>query len=169
MNRDVDMIIRVNYIVKELYLQNIERVATYDCSSQLYRQKDCVCCVVVFKFVSVVWFDRDLIIFCQCRCLISWYVNSISETFFFLLVWTFSNNETKHQRKDVLNIIMWWVHFLNILMKTSFRLSLICLVDIHLTDSSTKLCTFKSIVIFRALTCKFLKNSNRLSPWNEIL
>ena len=71
----------------------------------------------------------------------NWFVNSNSEIFFSLLNWIFFLNKTKCQRINVI-------------------------------DSNFKLCTFKNIVIFRVLIYKFdlsLKNSNKLSSWNEIL
>ena len=114
--RDIDMIIRINYIVKELYLQNafnVERVMIfdtwYDYSNQLYYQKDWICRVIDWFSSTFSLYDLFMTS-CQCRCLISWYMNSsveCSEAFSFLLVMTFERSETwKRQRVNVLNIAM---------------------------------------------------------------
>ena len=81
----------------------------YDCSNQLYRQKDCICHAIDFQIRSrcttCSWLDHFFVIVsCQCRCLISWYVN-FNETFFFLLIWT-----SQKARRRLTIIIMQWVH-----------------------------------------------------------
>ena len=105
-----DMTVRVNCFIKNCIYRTLNASRyRYDCSSQLYRQKICIC----LSSISI-RFCCMICSFCHCRCSISWYVN-FSETFFLFLVWAFSNSETKRQRINVLNILMWWIHFLNIL------------------------------------------------------
>ena len=92
-NRDVDMIIQINYIIKNYIYKtfNVERVIIFDTIvfNQLYYQKNRICHVVDFQIhfdcTICSWLDHFfVIIFLSMSMSYNWYRN-FNETFFFNL------------------------------------------------------------------------------------
>ena len=80
--RDAGMTIRVSCPINWIALTGrCTRHDIDDCSSQLYRQKDCIyrssinrAAMLTPRYVPAVQLVLDQWFPCQCRCLISWYV-----------------------------------------------------------------------------------------------
>ena len=120
-DRDADMIIFESVASSKeiVFTECVQRWTRHDIElflSQLYHQKDCICRAIDFQIRSrcaiCSWLDHFFVIIsCQCRCLINWYVNSISETFFLLLAWIVSESETTYEYNFAMNSFLEYLNW----------------------------------------------------------
>ena len=109
---------------QELHLQSVERVMILVVNCII--KKIAFIVMLTFKYVSIVRFVRDLIIFswlfsCQCQCfIIDTRILMLNLTkLFFLLVWTFLKSKTRKTSlcvwiqfcDEFISWIFWWIEF----------------------------------------------------------